>query len=122
MDLQTAIQYLKYHNKWRRGAEIAPLAPQIIGTSIDTVVNAFEDTMWKPIDRNNLPEDNVFVARAVVGEDPVFAHGCIVFEEDFDTPRFRCFVANCGGSYVVDFVTHYLDPTKIPATNDQTKG
>lgn len=121
MQLPLAIQNLKLHNQWRRGAEIDPLDPKEIGESIDVVVEAYEELMWKPIDPHNLPEGDVFVA-AFHGGQPVFTYGRIVFEEDVDNPYLQCFVAHCGGSYVVDYVTHYLDPTKLPATNDQARG
>lgn len=71
---------------------------------------------WEPIDPHNLPEGDVFVA-AFYGEQPVFTYGRIVFEEDVDEPYLHCFVSHCGGSYVVDYVTHYLDPKTILATN-----
>ena len=75
-------------------------------------------SMWRPIDPLNLPEQEVFTARAaLLGEEPVFAYGRIVFEQDVHKPYLRCFVAHCGGSYVVDYVTHYLDPKTILATN-----
>ena len=58
----------------------------------------------------------MFVA-AFHGEQPVFTYGRIVFEEDVDEPYLLCCVSHCGGSYVVDYVTHYLDPRGMLATN-----
>ena len=42
MKLQSAIQILKRHNEWRRGAEIDQADPKLIGMAIDTVVNYLE--------------------------------------------------------------------------------
>lgn len=45
MDIETAVQILEMHNKWRRGADIEPSGPSVIGEAIDTVVNYY--TMQK---------------------------------------------------------------------------
>ena len=42
MELQEAIEILKKHNRWRRGAEIQQQNPFIIGEAIDTVVTHYE--------------------------------------------------------------------------------
>lgn len=42
MKLQSAIQILKRHNEWRRGAEINQEDPKLIGVAIDTVVEELE--------------------------------------------------------------------------------
>lgn len=42
MKLQSAIQILKRHNEWRRGAEIDQEDPRLIGVAIDTVVKYLE--------------------------------------------------------------------------------
>ena len=42
MKLQSAIQILKRHNEWRRGAEIDQVDPKLIGMAIDTVVKYLE--------------------------------------------------------------------------------
>ncbi len=38
MEIKQALYNLEHHNKWRRGAEIQPLKPFIIGKSIETIV------------------------------------------------------------------------------------
>jgi hypothetical protein len=38
MNLTQAIQILKLHNEWRRGAEIDMLSPKMIGEAIDKVI------------------------------------------------------------------------------------
>ena len=38
MNLTQAIQILKLHNEWRRGAEIDMLNPKMIGQAIDKVI------------------------------------------------------------------------------------
>lgn len=43
MNIKEAIEILKRHNKWRRGAEIPMENPTIIGIAIDTVINYYEN-------------------------------------------------------------------------------
>lgn len=43
MTIQIAIEILKLHNKWRRGAEIEPTAPALLGKAIDVVVKHYEN-------------------------------------------------------------------------------
>jgi len=38
MNLTQAIQILKLHNEWRRGAEIDMLSPKMIGEAIDKII------------------------------------------------------------------------------------
>ncbi len=38
MEIKQALYNLEHHNKWRRGAEIPPLKPSVIGKSIETIV------------------------------------------------------------------------------------
>ncbi len=48
MDINQAIQILKTHNKWRRGAEIEPTNPTLLGEAIDLVVKYMEDQIVSP--------------------------------------------------------------------------
>jgi hypothetical protein len=48
MELTQAIQILKLHNEWRRGAEIDMLSPKMIGEAIDKVIE-LEPTLKKYI-------------------------------------------------------------------------
>lgn len=42
MTLPEAIQILKTHNEWRRGAEIDMLEPRLIGIAIDVILENLE--------------------------------------------------------------------------------
>jgi len=41
MHIEKAIKILHQHNLWRRGAEIEPFSPSVIGEAIDTVVDHY---------------------------------------------------------------------------------
>ena len=43
MTLPEAIQILKTHNEWRRGAEIDMLEPQSIGIAIDVILEYLKE-------------------------------------------------------------------------------
>lgn len=43
MTLEEAVEILKRHNKWRRGANIEMDNPTLLGVSIDTVVKFFKN-------------------------------------------------------------------------------
>lgn len=53
MNLKEAIEILKTHNQWRRGALIEQASPKELGIAIDIIVNNFEkntdwiDEAWK---------------------------------------------------------------------------
>lgn len=38
MNLTQAIQILKIHNEWRRGAEIEMINPKLVGQAIDKII------------------------------------------------------------------------------------
>jgi len=38
MQLKEAIEILQKHNEWRRGSEIEPTDPKLLGIAIDTVI------------------------------------------------------------------------------------
>ena len=42
MDVQEALRLLEHHNKWRRGADIPMLQPNVLGEVIDTIVKEFK--------------------------------------------------------------------------------
>lgn len=42
MKIKEAIKILKYHNEWRRGADIEMTDIKDLGIAIDTVVECFE--------------------------------------------------------------------------------
>lgn len=42
MELKQAIEILRKHNEWRRGAEIPMTDPKILGEAIDCVVENFD--------------------------------------------------------------------------------
>lgn len=42
MKIDKAVQVLRKHNEWRKGAEIPQLDPHEIGDAIDTVCNFVE--------------------------------------------------------------------------------
>ena len=42
MELNKAIEILKSHNEWRRGAEIPQTDPKVLGGAIDCVVENFD--------------------------------------------------------------------------------
>ena len=44
MLLQEAIEILKTHNRWRRGAAIEPTEPKILGKAIDKIVKIYENS------------------------------------------------------------------------------
>jgi len=47
MNLKQAIEILKTHNQWRRGALIEQASPKELGIAIDIIVNNFEkNTDW----------------------------------------------------------------------------
>jgi hypothetical protein len=46
MTLTEAIEILRTHNEWRRGAEIEPTDPIILGEAIDTIVNSYIIKPW----------------------------------------------------------------------------
>jgi len=47
MNLKQAIEILKTHNQWRRGALIEQASPKELGIAIDIIVNNFEkDNDW----------------------------------------------------------------------------
>lgn len=43
MNLRQAIEILKTHNQWRRGALIEQASPKELGIAIDIIVNIFQD-------------------------------------------------------------------------------
>ena len=43
MTLAEAIQILKTHNEWRRGAEIDMLEPRLIGIAIDVILEHLKE-------------------------------------------------------------------------------
>lgn len=44
MDIKTATQILKRHNKWRRGDEnILPVGPRGLGVAIDTILEKLKN-------------------------------------------------------------------------------
>lgn len=45
MIIEEAIEILKTHNEWRRGAEIKVSEPWVIGKAIDTVVEWVESEL-----------------------------------------------------------------------------
>lgn len=47
MELKQAIEILKSHNEWRRGAEILMTDPTTLGEAIDTIVDHFRGTTKK---------------------------------------------------------------------------
>ena len=49
MSLKQAIQILKTHNKWRRGADIEATNPTLLGEAIDCIIMEFE---LKTINKN----------------------------------------------------------------------
>ena len=63
MQLPLAIQNLKLHNQWRRGAEIDPLDPKVIGESIDAVVEAYQNSM---VDPNSISEEDAHLVQLYV--------------------------------------------------------
>ena len=42
MTIDEAIKILKEHNIWRRGAEMEPTNPKLLGIAIDTILKHFE--------------------------------------------------------------------------------
>jgi hypothetical protein len=48
MKIEKAIEILKSHNKWRRGAEIGLIEPALIGQAIDTLIKYSEHAIgWR---------------------------------------------------------------------------
>lgn len=55
MNIEKAIKILHQHNLWRRGAEIEPLRPSVIGEAIDLIVHHY--TMQKIDETANAPNN-----------------------------------------------------------------
>lgn len=50
MTLTEAIEILREHNRWRRGAEDVTMAdPKELGIAIDTVVGAYDDALERTV-------------------------------------------------------------------------
>jgi len=50
MDIKTATEVLKRHNKWRRGDDNYPMAePRVLGEAIDLVLEHLQTAEYKPI-------------------------------------------------------------------------
>jgi hypothetical protein len=47
MTLKQAIKLLKYHQKWRRGADIVMPSPRQIGEAIDVILEHFKNKELK---------------------------------------------------------------------------
>ena len=82
MNLKQAIQILKTHNQWRRGALIEQTTPKELGIAIDIIVNIFED-------KSKLPKYKVWLEDSVEPEGGFWwrcyldNNGCL---QDFDYP------------------------------------
>lgn len=50
MQLEEAIELLKRHNEWRRGAEIEMEHPKELGIAIDTLITFTEKVLGEPSD------------------------------------------------------------------------
>ena len=55
MKLHEAIEILKTHNRWRRGAEIEPTDPKILGKAIDKIIKIYENS--QTVDKGNNPDN-----------------------------------------------------------------
>lgn len=42
MKIKEAIQILKLHNVWRRGAKVVMIAPKELGEAMDTIISHYE--------------------------------------------------------------------------------
>lgn len=42
MDIKNAIELLKHHNKWRKGADVKMVSPKALSEAIDIIVKEFE--------------------------------------------------------------------------------
>ena len=82
MNLKQAIEILKTHNQWRRGALIEQASPKELGIAIDIIVNIFED-------KSKLPKYKVWLEDSVEELGGFWWHcyldsnGCL---QDFDYP------------------------------------
>lgn len=58
MKLEAAIEIIKTHNKWRKGAEIEQTDPINLGLAIDLVVNHYENNQLITAIVENTTETN----------------------------------------------------------------
>jgi hypothetical protein len=73
MTIEQAIEILRKHNEWRRGAEdIQPYAPSVIGEAIDVVVR------YHSVESNEVVKGGVFEIAGLFSEEHGFT------DEDFD--------------------------------------
>ena len=42
MDIKTAIKLLKHHNKWRNGADVEMVRPDVLTEVMNTIVNYYD--------------------------------------------------------------------------------
>lgn len=53
MNIEKAIETLKRHNMWRRGADIEMASPKKLGEAIDTIVNHYEKSKEERADKKS---------------------------------------------------------------------
>ena len=43
MDVQEALMLLEHHNKWRKGADIPMIKPNVLSEVIDTIIREYKE-------------------------------------------------------------------------------